>query len=157
MEEARLWRSRYAGELPPREADFLDAVIELGTRATRRKRRAVIAAFALLGSLTLAAGAGIVMIREAQQGALEQKERAERNAADAKRSEAAAQEAKRAAEESERIAKQKQAESDENFARYKKENERALTAEKGRAQEAKARAEQERLTAAAAAKAARES
>ena len=157
MEEARLWRSRYVGELPPREADFLDAVIELGTRATRRKRRAVIAAFALLGSLTLAAGAGIVMIREAQKGALEQKELAERNAAEAKRNEALAQEAKRAAEDSAAIAQKKEAEAKDSFDRYKKENERALTAEKGRAQEAKARAEQERLAAASAAKAARES
>src|SRR5690606_10985707 len=54
MEEARLWRSRYQGELPPREAAFLAAVIELATRATRRKRRTVVAAFVVLIALVAA-------------------------------------------------------------------------------------------------------
>ncbi|HEY5945725.1 MAG TPA: AAA family ATPase, partial [Kofleriaceae bacterium] len=64
MEEARLWRSRYQGELPQREADFLGAVIELATRATRRKRRIVVAAFVFLSALVAIAGAGLVVIRE---------------------------------------------------------------------------------------------
>ena len=64
MQEARLWRSRYQGELPPRESAFLDAVIELGTRASRRRRRAVVAAFIFLGVLITAAGAALIVIRE---------------------------------------------------------------------------------------------
>jgi eukaryotic-like serine/threonine-protein kinase len=64
MEEARLWRARYQGELPPRERDFLDAVIELGTRAARKKRRAVIGAFAFLLALVAAAGAALFVIAQ---------------------------------------------------------------------------------------------
>jgi serine/threonine protein kinase len=61
MEELRLWKGRYAGELPDRERAFTDAVIELGTRATRRKRRAITGAFVFL--LALCAGAGIALVR----------------------------------------------------------------------------------------------
>lgn len=63
MEEARLWRARFRGEIPPREADFLDAVIELATRATRIKRRIVTGVIALLAVLVVAAGAALWTIR----------------------------------------------------------------------------------------------
>ena len=45
MEDARTFVRRYKGELPARERAFLDAVLDLATRATRRKRRLVVAAF----------------------------------------------------------------------------------------------------------------
>jgi serine/threonine protein kinase len=61
MEELRLWNARYAGELPDRERAYIDAVIELGTRATRRKRRLLTGAFIFL--LVLIAGAGIALIQ----------------------------------------------------------------------------------------------
>ena len=64
MEEARLWRHRYLGELPQREAEFIDAVIALGTRAARVRRRAVIGAFAFLLVLVAAAGAALFVIAE---------------------------------------------------------------------------------------------
>jgi serine/threonine protein kinase len=88
MEEARLWRSRYQGELPDREHAYLDAVIELGTRATRRRRRLVVSAFVFLIALVAAAGAGLVIIFNAQQVAKEKAalaEQAEKAATDAKR------------------------------------------------------------------------
>ena len=80
MEEARLWRSRYQGELPQREADFLAAVIELATRATRRRRRAVVAGFIFLGALVAAAGAALIVIRQNAAAA----QRAEKDALDKK-------------------------------------------------------------------------
>jgi len=70
MEEARLWRARYLGELPAREADFVDAVIGLGTRAARVKRRIVIGTIAVLALLVVAAGAGLVMISSAKRTAV---------------------------------------------------------------------------------------
>ena len=100
MEEARLWRSRYQGELPAREAAFLAAVIELATRATRRKRRALVAAFAVLIALVAAAGAALLVIREKEQDA----RRAE---ASARQNEAAAREAQAQAEAAEAELEQK--------------------------------------------------
>ena len=86
MEEARLWRSRYQGELPPREDDFLREVIALGTRATRVKRRLVIAGFIILSALGTAAGAGLLIVREAKLAAVENEAKA-KAAADAKEQE----------------------------------------------------------------------
>ncbi len=62
MEEARLFRARYSGELPMREHDFLAAVNELATRATRRKRRIVLAAMFFLVLFGTAATTGLVWI-----------------------------------------------------------------------------------------------
>jgi len=67
IEEARLWRGRFRGEIPHREADFLEAGIELATRAARVKRRAVVATIAFLGILLAAAGIALVMITSAQR------------------------------------------------------------------------------------------
>jgi eukaryotic-like serine/threonine-protein kinase len=101
MEEARLWRTRYHGEpLPRREADFLDAVIELGTRAVRRRRRAVVAAFVVLCALVAAAGAALLVIRQTAAEA----RRAEQTARD---NEAAARAAQLQAERAEVQLKQK--------------------------------------------------
>jgi hypothetical protein len=91
MQEARLWRGRYTGELPPREADFLAAVIALGTRAARIKRRLVIGAFVFLLALVGAAGAALVSIRQAERTALENAEKAHSEAARAQTEAANAQ------------------------------------------------------------------
>ncbi len=69
MEEARLWRGRYLGDLPPRESEFVDAVIALGTRAARVRRRAVIGAFAVLTTLVVVAGAGLIVVNKAREAA----------------------------------------------------------------------------------------
>ncbi|HEY5924672.1 MAG TPA: protein kinase [Kofleriaceae bacterium] len=94
MEEARLWRSRYQGDLPQRESDFLNAVLELATRATRRRRRAVVAAFVFLCALVAAAGAALIVIRQNAAAA----RRAEQTARDEA---AAAHSAKQKAEQAE--------------------------------------------------------
>jgi hypothetical protein len=92
MEEARLWRSRYHGDLPQREADFLAAVVEVATRAERRRRRVVIAAFVFLVALVTAAGAALLVIREKAAAA----RRAEQTARD---NEAVARDAQKQAEQ----------------------------------------------------------
>ncbi|HET7502050.1 MAG TPA: serine/threonine-protein kinase [Kofleriaceae bacterium] len=75
MQEAKLWRSRYRGELPDLQRAYLDAVFSLSARATRRKRLAVIAAMGFLSALVIAGGVGIYMIRNAQQEATAQARR----------------------------------------------------------------------------------
>jgi serine/threonine protein kinase len=77
MQEARLWRSRYRGELSDLQRAYLDAVFALAARATRRKRLAVIAAMTFLFSLVVVAGVGLVMINNAQREATAQAKRAE--------------------------------------------------------------------------------
>jgi serine/threonine protein kinase len=75
MQEARLWHSRYRGELPELQRAYLAAVFSLSARATRRKRLAVTAAIGFLSALVIAGGVGIYMIREAQQQATAQAHR----------------------------------------------------------------------------------
>jgi serine/threonine protein kinase len=77
MEEARLWHSRYRGELTDLQRAYLDAVFVLSTRATRRKRLAVTAAIGLLSLAVIAGGIGLYLIRQAQQEATAQAQRVE--------------------------------------------------------------------------------
>jgi eukaryotic-like serine/threonine-protein kinase len=72
MEEARLWSSRYRGELPELQRSYLRAVFALADRTTRRKRGAVIAAMAFLSLLVVAAGVALFLIRDAQKEATAQ-------------------------------------------------------------------------------------
>ncbi|HEY4058409.1 MAG TPA: protein kinase [Kofleriaceae bacterium] len=86
MEEARLWRARYRGELPRRDQEFIDEVIELGTRAQRTRRRAVMAGFIVMAALVAAAGFALVMIQQAKQQAVDNEhaaQRAQKSAEDA--------------------------------------------------------------------------
>jgi hypothetical protein len=77
MEEAKLWHSRYRGDLPDLQRAYLTAVFSLSDKATRRKRLAVSAAIGFLSLLLVAAGVGLVMIRNAQQEATAQARRVE--------------------------------------------------------------------------------
>jgi eukaryotic-like serine/threonine-protein kinase len=80
MEEARLWRARYKGELPPRDAEYLDAVFTLAGRAARI-RRALVAG--TIGFLLLVVGVGavaLVSIRRAERHAVDEAGRATREA-----------------------------------------------------------------------------
>src|SRR5262249_37543215 len=70
MEEARLWRSRGKRELPAREQDFLDAVLDLAARGARRKRRTIIGAFVFLVALVAAAGVALFRINKAEHDAV---------------------------------------------------------------------------------------
>ncbi len=47
MQEAKLWHSRYRGELPELQRAYLDAVFCLSARAARRKRLAIVGAIEL--------------------------------------------------------------------------------------------------------------
>ncbi|HSD87653.1 MAG TPA: AAA family ATPase, partial [Kofleriaceae bacterium] len=76
MEELRLWRARYQGQLPDREWAFVEAVLELGTRAARARRRVVVGAFVFLLALVAAAGVALVVIFQAKQEAAEQRNEA---------------------------------------------------------------------------------
>ena len=88
MEEARLWRARHADALPPREAEFLAAVVALATRATRVRRAIAIGTIALL-SLVIAGGAvAFVGVHRAEKRAVEEAGVAEREAARARLAEA---------------------------------------------------------------------
>lgn len=71
-EEARLWHRRYRGELPDLQRTYLLAVYALDARAARRKRIAVTSALAIMALLVLAAGVGLVTIRDAQREAAAQ-------------------------------------------------------------------------------------
>ncbi len=138
MEEARLWRGRYQGDLPAREAAFLDAVIELATRASRRKRRAIVAGFVFLGALVTAAGAALVVIRETAEEA----RRAEQTARD---NEAAAREAQQQAEQAESQLKQKvgELEAEREARNAADEAKRLADADKVRAEQGKRAVEQQ--------------
>jgi serine/threonine protein kinase len=75
MQEAKLWHSRYRGELPELQRAYLKAVFALSARGARRKRVAIISAMSFLLLLVVAAGVALVMIRDAQQEATEQAHR----------------------------------------------------------------------------------
>jgi hypothetical protein len=91
MEEARLFRLRYTGDLPPRERAFLTAVDERATRAQRRRRRVVVSTMIALSLVAVAAVGAAFMIRE-------QKQLAVKNEHAAKAAEATAQKEKDAAQ-----------------------------------------------------------
>jgi serine/threonine protein kinase len=75
MEEARLFRLRFTGELPAREHDFLRAVDERATRATRRKRKMIVATIVSL-ALVAVAGVGAAFAIRTQKQLAEENERA---------------------------------------------------------------------------------
>jgi len=69
MQEARLWRNRYAGELATLPQQYLDAVFELATRATRRRRALVTGTIIFLLVVAAAALVAFFYIRQAEQQA----------------------------------------------------------------------------------------
>src|SRR6185369_7270037 len=71
-EEARQWRARYSTRLPEREQEFLDAVIDMGTRAQRLRRGIMIGAIGLLSAIVAAGAIALVQIRRAERNALQE-------------------------------------------------------------------------------------
>jgi eukaryotic-like serine/threonine-protein kinase len=69
LDEARLWKSRYQGELPSREKDFLDAAIALATRASRIRRAAALGTIAFLLVVVAAGAFALVQIQGAKHDA----------------------------------------------------------------------------------------
>jgi hypothetical protein len=88
FEDARTFARRYKGVLPPRERAFLDAVLDLGTRAARRRRRMMIGAIVVLTGLVAAAAIALLWIRAAEKTAQEQRSVAMREMQRAKEAEA---------------------------------------------------------------------
>jgi len=74
MQEAKLWHSRYCGDLPELQRAYLDAVFSLSAGAARRKRWAVSGVISFLLVLVVATSVALVMIRDAQQVATAQAE-----------------------------------------------------------------------------------
>ncbi len=76
-EEARRFSRRYKGELGALEQEYLAAVLQRATRAARRRRGFLVAAFAFLVALVAAAGIALVTIQNAERLAREQRSVAE--------------------------------------------------------------------------------
>jgi hypothetical protein len=87
MDEARLWRARHPDRLPEREQAFVDAVVQLGTRAQRLRRGAALGAMALLSAVIAGGAIALVQIRRAERSAIGQADVASREAARARQAE----------------------------------------------------------------------
>jgi hypothetical protein len=87
FEEARQWRARHAERLPDREQAYLEAVIDMGTRAQRVRRGATIGAIGLLSAIVAAGAVALVQIRRAERAALNEADVASREATRAKEAE----------------------------------------------------------------------
>jgi uncharacterized OsmC-like protein len=87
FEETRQWRARHSARLPDREQEFLDAVIEMGTRAQRLRRGATFGAIALLSAIIAAGAIALVQIRRAERAAINEADVASREARRAREAE----------------------------------------------------------------------
>lgn len=76
-EEARRFSRRYKGDLGALEQEYLAAVLQRATRAARRRRGFLVAAFTFLVALVAAAGITLVTIQDAERVAREQRSVAE--------------------------------------------------------------------------------
>jgi serine/threonine protein kinase len=87
MEEARIWRARHPDPLPDREQVFLDAVVQLGTRAQRLRRAGVIGVIGLLSAAVALGAVAFVQVEGRKHDAIEQAEVAGREATRARQAE----------------------------------------------------------------------
>jgi hypothetical protein len=69
MEEARLWRARHPDRLPDREHSFIEAVIQLGTRAQRFRRVAAVGAIGVLSAVIAGIAIALVQVQGAERRA----------------------------------------------------------------------------------------
>ncbi|ACY13013.1 serine/threonine-protein kinase [Haliangium ochraceum] len=79
--EALAWAARYHGELSRRERAYLDAVDNVATQFTRKRRQRVAIVIATLSFLLVAATVALIRIQRAEHLATEQAELAQQNAA----------------------------------------------------------------------------
>jgi len=114
LADARAWRARYRGKLPPRESDYIDAVFALGDRATRVRRNVVISIITVLSIAVAGSVIAIVQIRNAEQQASARADEARRAKQDVEREAARARAQTERAEES--LAKMKAAQSEREAA-----------------------------------------
>jgi hypothetical protein len=87
MDEARVWRARHPDRLPEREQAFVDAVVQLGTRAQRLRRGAAIGAIGLLSAVLAGGAIAFVQVRRAERSAINQADVASREATRARQAE----------------------------------------------------------------------
>jgi eukaryotic-like serine/threonine-protein kinase len=80
IDEARMWRARYRGELAAREAEFLRAGLALASRSARVRRALISAAIGLLAALVVVGGVALVSVRRAETQALRAAAQAQREA-----------------------------------------------------------------------------
>ena len=92
MEEARRWRSRYRGELPPREPRS-STRCSRSRRAQRAATPMVVAAIGLLSALVAAAGVGLIVVREHPAAARRAEQQARDNEATARKAQQQAEQA----------------------------------------------------------------
>ena len=87
MTEARLWRARHADRLPDREHAFVQAVIELGTRAQRIRRMAAVGAIGVLCAFIGGGAIAFVQVRRAERRAIREADVASHEASRAREAE----------------------------------------------------------------------
>jgi len=87
MDEARSWRARHRDQLPDREQAFVDAVIQLGTRAQRVRRVVTAGLFGLLSTVIAGGAVAFVQVRRAERRALDKASLATREANRARQAE----------------------------------------------------------------------
>ncbi|MBV8756580.1 MAG: protein kinase [Deltaproteobacteria bacterium] len=130
LDEARLWRSRYTGDLPPREKDFLDAATALATRATRIRRAAALATIAVLLAVIAGGAYALVQIQHNKQLAQQQATAADKARRDAEAARSLAEQQKKQAQDA--LAAEEAARSAEQLAEKQKQ---AAMTDKQRAQQ----------------------
>jgi serine/threonine protein kinase len=87
MDEARLWRARHPDRLPDREQSFLEAVVQLGTRAQRLRRGATLGVIGFLSAVVAAGTIAFVQVQRAERSAVRQADVASREATRARQAE----------------------------------------------------------------------
>ncbi len=102
IDDVRGLLQRHPGGLAPREYEFIDAGLALADRATRRRRRLAVGAFAALAALTAAALVVALWVRGAEQTAQAQRRAAIREATRARTAEEQSQAQLAAAQAAER-------------------------------------------------------
>ncbi len=80
LEEARIWRARHGGNLPGKEAAFLDAAFFLANRAQRIKQALVSGTIAFLLLIVAGGGVALIQMQRAEQRSKENANIAEREA-----------------------------------------------------------------------------
>jgi hypothetical protein len=80
MAEARLWRARHPDRLPDREQAFIDAVIQLGTRAQRLRRGAALGVIGLLSTVVAGVTIALTQVQRAERTARAERDVASREA-----------------------------------------------------------------------------
>jgi hypothetical protein len=147
MEEARLWRARFKGDLARRESEFLDAVFALANRSAVVKRWLIGGTIGLLLAIVAGVSVALVSVRRAKQNAVEQADHAQHEAQRAREAEQKVKDDLAVIETEQRAKQKARTEVEQGKAELKQVNgdlERALTkaqAESKRAQESATKAE----------------